>query len=66
MAQCIAEYRLSSAFGMNKTDSFVAELLSKEPVFLIEIIDCLLLLFIEGSSTDDAEQLPWVELRSHD
>tara|TARA_A100001391_G_C5065844_1_gene277151 strand:+ start:1191 stop:1346 length:156 start_codon:yes stop_codon:yes gene_type:complete len=51
---------------MNKTDSFVAELLSKEPVFLIEIIDCLLLLFIEGSSTDDAEQLPWVELRSHD
>jgi len=66
VAECFTKNCKSSALIIGKPDSITTELFSKDPVLLLEIIDYSLLLFIEDASNDDAEQLPWVELRSHD
>ncbi len=65
MAQCFAKNCKPPALIIGKPDSLAAELISKDPVLLLEIIDHSLLLIIEDAGNDDAEQLPRMELCSH-
>ena len=56
VAECFARCRQSPASLIGKQDSLATNLISKDSVLLLELIDYSLLLFIEDAGNDKAER----------
>lgn len=66
MTKSLAKNSKPHALIIGKPDSLATELLSKDLVLFLEVVDHSLLLFIEDAGNDNVEQLPRIELWSHD